>query len=573
MLSVAPAPDPAPATPGPRVRRRTPERPRLRDHRALVAVCTGLVVAETMVIELLRHGQSVALAPQVTAPEPFGIMHDLRWFAVFHRSWAGGALEILALVAFRSLLVVLLTRLAWEPDRARPGLFESARHGTGYVVGLVVVSYLWIAVLFGLAVVSVEWLFFVGVPSLLLIALVTHHGVVRSWWSDSPRLVPLLLIAASFVELSAAGALMTATSTVALRMVIAVAAGGANAWLWMAIVDRITRPATQPRFRPVAPVAIAALVIVTLVGVAIGAGELRRTGTAAATRAARAVGTGTGPAVLVATGFDTHWTGAPDPVLRPGSVQTRFSYRGTDATGRPLPYDAPSTHRSVRALVATMRTQVDELHRRTRRPVALVAESEGALVTAAYVVAHPHAPVSNVVILSPLLAPARVSYPPADTQGWGLVSGWALRGISNVVGSVSPLHLAADAPLLRSIAGHPRALRSALDCLPARVDRLAIVPLTAGLGGASPDELAMPSTVVAAVHGGLLGNPGARAVIARALAGHAPGAGPWRDVAQAIYLASAAWQVPPLPAPRADGTPGVRCSATAAAARHWLGRT
>jgi hypothetical protein len=562
----------------------------LQDHRALVTLCVGLVVVETIVISALGPRGAVGLAPQVTAPEPIGIMHDLRWLAVFHRSWMAFAMEALAFVAFRTTLVIVLIRLAWDPRQPTPSLRQLATWTLRYVVIVAVLSFAWIAVMFGLAVVALDWLFFVGVPSLFLVALVTHHGILRPvWWRESPQLRTTAWLVLTLVELSAAGAVIAALPFV-LRVPVAILAGGFNAWAWMMIVEHLTAPRSAPRFRPVGPAAIALLVTATLVGVAIGAPQLQHPATSPAVTAAglpvatigsaTGLAPGPGPAVLVATGFDSTWDGTEGAPLTSGLVQQRFSYRGLGADDKPLPYDAGATHRSVAALVRTMRDQVNELHRRTGRRVAVVAESEGSIIAAAYLVSHERAPVSNLVLLSPLVRPGRVYYPPAGEDGWGVATGWALRGITNIVGEVSSINLPADAPFLRSITSHPLAFRDLLACTPPHIPKLVIVPITSALSSPDPVAIAGPTLVLPAVHGGLLGNPTARAATVRAIRGRPPSGESWDDVESVLRAATAPWQVPELPlsvnpAWRSGTAPpspsGSRCARTVAAARAWLG--
>ena len=85
------------------------------------------------------------------------------------------------------------------------------------------------------------------------------------------------------------------------------------------------------------------------------------------------------------------------------------------------------------------------------------------------------------MLLSPLVRPARVYYPPPGQEGWGVASGWILRGITDLVDDVSAIDLPADASLLRSITAHAPALRDLLECVPARVPELVVVPLTTAL--------------------------------------------------------------------------------------------
>lgn len=552
---------------------------RLRDHRALVGVCVGLTTLEAALIVALGPHGARALAPQASAPEPFGILHDLRWLAVFHRSWLAFSVELAALLGFRTGVVVVLTRLAWGRDRAAPGLRVLVTCALRYVAIVAALSFAWVTVMFALAVVSLEWLFFVGVPAFLVIALVTHHGVVRPrWWREAPPRHTVAWLAVVFVELSLAGAL-TAAVPIALAIPVAAAGGAFNAWAWLAIVHALRGSPPVVRFRPVGPVAIAALVCVTLLGVAIGAGQLRHVGTPTPASATSPV---EGPAkgraaVLVASGFNSRWDGTPSPPLAAGWDQVRFSYRGLAADGGPRPYEAAATHQSLRALVRTMGAQVEQLHERTGERVNLVAESEGSVVAAAYLAAHPGAPVRNLVLLSPLVQPGRVYYPPAGRDGWGVVTGWVLRGITAVVDDVSSIDLPADSPLLRSIDGHALVLRNLLPCARPRRSELVILPVTASLSAPSPPEIGAPVVVVPAVHGGLLGNPTARAAIVQQIEGRpAPHDPTWTGVEAALRLVAAPWQVPELPLQLnpawPSGAPGSpHCVQVARAAHRWLG--
>jgi hypothetical protein len=556
---------------------------RLRAHRALVGVCVGLTTVEALCLVALGPDGALALAPQVTAPEPFGILHDLRWLAVFHRSWLAFSVELVALLVFRTGVVVTLTALAWDRDRPRPPVKVLVACALRFLAVVAAVSFAWVTVMFALAVVSLEWLFFVGVPAFLLIALVTHHGVVRArWWREAPPLRTTAWLAFVFVELSLAGALAAAVPT-PLAVLVAAGSGLFNAWAWLSIVHVLNGSPGVLRFRPVAPAAIALLATVTLLGVAIGARQLGRVDqTRPAPAVAAAVmpttGAASAPAVLVATGFNSEWDGTASRPLAPDLVPARFSYRGLGADGRPLPYAADSTHRSLRALIRTMRAQVDALHDRTGRPVSLVAESEGSIVAAAMLAVHPRAPVGTLVLLSPLVHPGRVYYPPEDKDGWGVVTGWALRGITEVVDGVSSIDLPADAPLLRSIDANAAVLRNLLACASGHRTELVVMPVTAALGAPNPPDIGAPVIVVPAVHGGLLSNPTARAAVVGAIRGRHPARdATWAGVEGALRLVAAPWQVPELPitlnpawAPRAT-TGGSGCVRMTRAEQRRLG--
>src|SRR5579872_2206910 len=88
----------------------------------LLALCVGVPAAETAVLTGTGPSPAVALAPQVAAPAPFGAFHDLRWLAVYHRSWWSFGLELAALVCFRSVLDTLLAHQAWPAGFPRPSL-------------------------------------------------------------------------------------------------------------------------------------------------------------------------------------------------------------------------------------------------------------------------------------------------------------------------------------------------------------------------------------------------------------------------------------------------------------------
>jgi len=78
-------------------------------------------------------------------------------------------------------------------------------------------------------------------------------------------------------------------------------------------------------------------------------------------------------------------------------------------------------------LALELRTQVDAFHAATGQPVSIVAESEGSVVALAYLAPAPDAPVRNLVVLSPLLAPD-ASFTRRSAPGWGVAAGTVLDG-------------------------------------------------------------------------------------------------------------------------------------------------
>ena len=252
------------------------------------------------------------------------------------------------------------------------------------------------------------------------------------------------VVVLSFVAITVFGSVLS-TCPAVWRLPVAAVAGLVNAWLWVRLVARSwSRPVTRLRV-PVVPVGVAGVFVLVIVGTVAGfvlsSHPVTRLVAPAAEAATEwtpaAVATATTPLIVV-TGFNTQWDGVPSQSVHLAVPQRRFSYRGID-DDRPLPYGRDDTHRSIRALVGELRRQVDAYHRDTDEPITLVAESEGALLAKAYVAATPHAPVRNLVVVSPLVEPGRVYYPPADGEGWGVFGKFEMEGLSWALGGLSPV--------------------------------------------------------------------------------------------------------------------------------------
>jgi hypothetical protein len=282
-----------------------------------------------------------------------------------------------------------------------------------------------------------------------------------------------------------------------------------------------------------------------------------------------------GHPVLMVAGFGTHWDGRRRDVLGPGFVSQRFSYRGLGADGAPLPYGRDDTLRPVDQSVHLLARQVDRLHRATGRPVAIVAESEGALVAGAYVLGLRPSSVDDVVLLSPLVEPGRVYYPPRGETGWGVAGGWLLRILARSVKALSGVDLSPDSPLVRSLTDHAPALRAAMGCTPALVRQVVVFPLADAVA-APPGRLGEDVIVVPAFHGGLLEDGSVAEALRRLVAGGRPATPPgWSLVERITRAASAAWQVPGLPvglnpAWTANGDSDDDCGTAARELARWL---
>lgn len=286
---------------------------------------------------------------------------------------------------------------------------------------------------------SLSWLFFVAVPAVLLTALLVHAGAVTgTWWyrTLSARSVGWVVIAFGVVTVSA-GLLTTCPRWA--RVPASALTGVVNAWLWVRIADSVLcRRAARPRVVPIAPVGLAALFVLVLVGAAAGFDLSRTQITALASTSAASwppstpgpgvagIAPSTATPLFVVTGFDTRWDGVPRHHVRLGLPQRRFSYKGSSRSA-PRPYLPEDTHRSLVDLVRELARQVDAYHRESGRHLTVVAESGGALIAKPYLAATPDAPVDNLVLLSPLLAPGRVYYPGAGDRGWASAGGLASK--------------------------------------------------------------------------------------------------------------------------------------------------
>src|SRR5207302_806308 len=472
---------------------------------------------------------------------------DLRWLLVYHRSWLGLLLEGAAFIAFRTAVTAFMVRSAWPDGEELPPLRSTITSSAAFVVTAAILLSPWVALLFGMAVVSISWLFFVAVPGALAVMVLVHHGAIeRGWWRHMPPLRTVGWVGLSFVLLSVDGALLS-VSPPAFRIPIAAVAGLFNAWAWFGIVHAVAGRPT-PRFIP-APAGLVAVIVIVVGGAAIGFETV--TSRARLSHAAHAAVTkkpASGKPVLIVSGFGTHWNGEETRRLPGAFDERRFSYKGVGGNAQPLPYGENDTHRSLVELARAMGAQVDAFHASTGRPVSIVAESEGSLVAKTYLAATPTAPVDELVMLSPLVRPGRVYYPPNGHEGWGVAAGLELKALTAGLKWISPIDLTPDTPLLRSIADNAPAVRDLLTCPLPGVEQLALFPLADAVASPHPTAVGIPASVVPAFHGGLLGSGAVdRTISLRLDGGRVPSYNAWSVVERVLRLASSAWQVPPLP--------------------------
>lgn len=519
---------------------------RRRRRALLIGIPAGLAALEALLVLSVGPAPAVALAPQIAAPAPFGSFHDLRWLLVYHPSWFAFVAEAGLVLVLRAALDTALVRLAWPDDVDLAPWREHLARTLRYTAIVMAVLLIFAVLVFAMAVTSLSWLFFVAVPVLLMIGVLVHHGAVSpTWWRDAPTRTSVGAVLAAFAILTVAGGVLGAVPSW-LAVLLAAVAGGSMGWCRHRLVHSIARHAPPPRRRPFALVGLAGVLVLVVAGTAIGfAVSVAVEGARTPLPPARA--DATGAPVLVVKGFNSKWDGVTRRWVDGDYRIRRFSYAGLDADGEPRPYDRPATHRRLQVLARAMREQVDAFADATGEPVRIVAESEGALVALTYLAATPDAPVRAAVLLSPLLAPGRVYYPPLGESGWGVVSGTVMGGIAAALGAVGPVDVSSDTPLFRSILAQAPTLQSLLRCPVPGVRQLAILPLDSGVSAPAPVEVGLPHAWVPAFHGGLLGDDATAELVEKVLRGlPASGSGTWSSVGDVVNAGASAWQAPSL---------------------------
>src|SRR5919204_621586 len=438
-------------------------------------------MAEVALVRAIGPPGAAALGPQVTAPPPLDLFHDLRWISVFHDSWFVLALELLAVLVLRSLWVAWMVQRAW-PAEGFPAMHASIRRVAVFYAVAIVLLTPWVVLLFAQALVHVSFLFFAALPPAIALAVVLHRGAASQaagrWWVWRPTWRSVAWVIGAFFWLTAAGA-VTGTAPLPLALLAAAAAGLANARSWYGVVtDIATRPATRP-LRAIAPILVGVIFAVAVGGTALGFAA-RHHPDAASVGPAPAAEPGEHP-VLIAAGLHSRFDPRAPLRLPRGFVGWRFSYRGIDQRGRPLPYGPEDTMRPLAASARLMARQVLALRRAYAEPVTIVAESEGGLVARSFLLRAPRVgdEVDRLITLDMPSGIASVYFPGRGQQGWGVGTGWGLRGFAKVLSALGPLDLSPDSPLAREL----------LDCRPAFA-RLAAAPAPPGVSEVSVETLA-----------------------------------------------------------------------------------
>jgi hypothetical protein len=549
----------------------------LRHKGLILAAAVGAVVEGGLLTLFAPNAKSVA--PQVTALPSLAAYHDLRWLFTDSQSWPWFAGLVAAVLVARTVLDAALLRLAWPrgvPAPA-PGRALASSAGLTLLAWLMLTPAATLA--FGAAVLPFSWPFLAAFPIMLgIVAALSHGGILTAWWRRLPPLRAVLWLLGSFATATAAAAVITHVSGAA-ALLVAAAAGLVNARAWYGLALLAAR--VQPRAHQSVPAKVVfslpfapltALVVIALVA---GAARLLFTGTirlpispAPAAAVAAALGGGgasaaaavsgavsgaTATAVLVVGGWGSSCCDAADGLraVLPGVPMRQFSYEGLNTRGEPIPSGADADDLSLPVLGDRIASQVRALHAATGRPVDIVAESEGTLGVYAMLARDPGLPLSAIVLLSPIVSPGQLSYPPAADGS--SVSEAALDELNNLVGNISPYGPGGAEDLLSSVSRLGARYFDDLVSAAAgsggaggpSIRYLAVVPLA--------DAVTLPYCslpagviVVPALHGGLLGDPTVLPMVSAFLSGRQVSAGDqdMREAAELITGASAAWRMP-----------------------------
>jgi hypothetical protein len=517
----------------------------------LPAVVAPMV--ETAVVRAVGPADGSALAPQVSAPPPFDLFHDLRWLAVYHNSWLTLAAELAVVVVLRSLYVSWMVQRAW-PTPDRPSMRAAFPRVVAFemVAGILLLP--WVVLLFGMALTHLSYLFFAALPPALVITLAIHRGALSQaagqWWRWGPTWRSLLWLLGSFVVLTSAGAALSSLPLPA-AVVVAGAAGLTNAWVFYDVARRIAAaPAHERRWSN----RLVPAVVVAMFGIAVGGTSI---GFAAASVRPSAAGPipiprhGLGHPVLEASGFYSRTDPGRREALPNSFVGYQFSYRGLDRRNRLLPYLPANTQQPLTQSARQMARQVDALYRAYRSPVTIVADSEGALVARTYIL-RDYRPSSHqvglLIVLDMPVGRSSVYYPPRGVQGWGLATGWGLRGMATLIRRLGSLPASADAPLVRNLAECRSLLSSlAISPPPRGVTQVSFRALADAVDGTYPLAPSASLYVFTAAHGTLVSEPSVEDVISAILRG-APTRHPGIRLSVAHLVAALAdpWHVPSL---------------------------
>lgn len=509
----------------------------------LVALAAAVPVLQIALFLILGFRSAEGLSPQGSAVWPYDSYNDMRWLLVYHDTWQAYMVGLVVAIGLRGLLSAALVSLAWPADSPRPSRRRILRRNLGIAALTAVIVTPFAALAVAAGVVSLSWFVFAAVgPMLLLAPFLQRAAIGRGWWRGLPSAALVGWSLLDFVVITVAGAVVWRVPGWWWTLIVAAVAGAVNGLLWNRSVRAAVRPARVRWARvPVAPFVVALALAIPLTAQAVTSSPSYQVGAFRPLLLDRRLPPSVRYAVIVLGPHNSRYDGRPaaDP-----AVET-FSYVGPDAAGRPLPYRPRDTHRSLGSSSALLDRQVRALHDRTGRPVALLGESEGAMVGRTYLRDHPGSPVAALLMFSPLVRAARDYYPPEDaTAGWGIAPGWQLRGIFALAARLSGGGDSADEPFIRSLVDDAPFYRYQTMCPVPGVRMIAFLPTVSATEQPPGPYTEIPVYEVPGLHGGLLGQ---QAITDRAidfLSGRTPQS--VRREYGTFQLLGAAWQVPSL---------------------------
>ncbi|GGM01597.1 esterase/lipase family protein [Micromonospora yangpuensis] len=509
---------------------------------ALLLLAALPPAVEAFVLVKVNFISAQGLPPQITAVWPYDTYHDLRWIFVYHNSWLAFGVLMVAAILLRGLLTTGLVALAWPGEVDRPSVRWLLTRNTFLSVLVALFVSPWAVASVAASVVALSWLLIASLlPMFLLAPFLQRAAVVGPWWRGLPSWPLVGWSSLNFVLITVTGAVAWSVPKW-WTVPVAGVAGILNGLLWQRTVRAaVLAPPPRLAWVPVTP-----LVALLVLAVPFAVPALIRLLPGGGTKVDAAVLTKPLPptvrhAVIVLAGYGSTYDGTrpPDP-----NVQ-RFSYRGLGPTGEPLPYGSTDTFQSISSSVDLLADQVERLHRRTNRPVALIGQSQGAMVARTYLAQRRHPAVDSLAMFSPLVNAGRAYYPPpGDQTGWGVATGWQLRVIFGGVSLVRPVATGPDEPFIRSLLDDAPFYRNNLMCPVPGVRLVAFLPTATATEAPPGDYTQIPVFQQPGVHGTLLGRRQAQENLIAFITGQSIDR-PRREY-YLLQRISAAWQAPPL---------------------------
>jgi hypothetical protein len=278
----------------------------------LLVALTGLPAAvEAGLLCGIGFRPSLGLSVLATAPAPYGSLHDMLWTLVYHDSWPGFVLELMAAILFRGLLSAGVVAVVWPATLPRPPARRLVGRNVAFAAVCAVIMSPWAAVAMAAVAVSLSW-FVLGelVPVLLFVPVLQRGGVCPGWWRGLPhaRLVALALL--NFFVFTVTGTLVWRTPG-AWAVLTATAAGALNGALWWYLVrTAVLAPVRLARLPTVPIVAGVVVLLMILIGGGFGFGGSGSSHGRSAPPPVASAAVGTlRRQVLYVAGYDSYYNG------------------------------------------------------------------------------------------------------------------------------------------------------------------------------------------------------------------------------------------------------------------------